>query len=295
VSKAPPSPHKRPRPLDWNQKAKAWGIDPADLNTEPEPVDGPLVDGCDRFHSQLACPGSFRITSQEDAVWEATCDHCRAVTGIPARAMDPQIRRDAKLKAAGLPDLFAGRKLQRTPDNAPVLDGLRNWVDSYAKSGKHADRLGSLLPAPCLYGQPGRGKTHCLVAICERVIAELDLSVAFTTTRSLLHDLQRFDADVIRGRAWERAVTVDVLALDDLGSEQSTDWRLDQLAHLIDARYQAERPVVVATNYPPAAWEQVLDARTISRLSAMTWPIELTGDDRRQPNDSIDPSQRSSL
>lgn len=283
----PPSPHKRPRILDWTEKAKAWGLDPGDLNTAPEPVDGPLIGNCDDFHTVLACDGSFRLVEQIESMWLARCDRCRGETTVPGWAVDPSVRRQSRLSTAGLPDLFAGRKLQRTPDNAAVLDAMRNWVDSYdAHADSRPDQIASLLPAPCLYGQPGRGKTHCLVALCERVIAELDLSVAFTTTRDLLHDLQRFDSDIVRGQAWERAITVDVLALDDLGSEQSTDWRLDQLAHLIDTRYQAERPIVVATNYPPSAWEQVLDARTISRLSAMTWPVELQDVDRRQPQEA---------
>ena len=104
----------------------------------------------------------------------------------------------------------------------------------------------------------------------------------FTAVRLLLRDLQRFDNDVVRGQAWERAVTVPVLALDDLGAERVTDWRLDQIADLVDERWQAERPIVVASNFPPKLWRDAVEERTASRLAGMTFPVELCGRDRRQ-------------
>lgn len=240
-------------------------------------TDAPVIGYASRFHAVPSCPGSFRVTDQSDAVWIARCDECDEQVGVPARELDPAVRRAARRAAAYLPDSFAGRHIDRTPEREPVLRSLRQWLAGYDPSLGAA----SLLPAPCIWGDTGRGKSCILTATCERVIDELDLAVAWCSTRSLLHDLQRFDSDTIRGAAWDRAASVDVLALDDLGAERPTDWRIDQLAHLIDERYQSERPILIATNYSPNDWPQILDARTVSRLRQMVFPIELSGPDRR--------------
>ena len=104
----------------------------------------------------------------------------------------------------------------------------------------------------------------------------------FRPIAALLDELQEaFGDDREHRRVWQRATTVDVLALDDVGAEQATDWRQERLARLVDERYQQNRPVLLATNFPPAAWEEMLGARTVSRLQGMTMPMELTGSDRR--------------
>lgn len=272
---------KSPARAPFAALAERLGVDLNAPSPEPEPITGPLLGGCDRFHAVEGCSGSFRLVDQSGPVWTAACDRCRAETTVSAKAVDPQVRRDALLARAGLPDTFDAAPFVRDVDNAPALDALRQWLAAFDGSANRAERPGTLLPAPCLYGLQGRGKSHLLTVTCRRVIEECELAVAFTSTRSLLADLQRFDNDVIRGAAWNRATTVDLLAVDDLGAERTTDWRLEQLAQLVDERYQRQLPILIATNYQPSEWEQVLDARTVSRLRQMTFPLELKGSDRR--------------
>lgn len=264
--------------VSWRQKATEYGLDPAVLVRDPVPVEGPPIAGGDRYHDQPACPGTFRITDQEPPVWTVTCDHCRAEASIPARRLDPAVRREGLLAKANLPAVFAGKRFEPDSDNAPVLAQLRRWIDGF-DPGRGA---ASLLPAPALFGRPGVGKSHLLSVACERVIRECDLGAVFYPVQTLLRHLQRFDDDVVRGTAWSRAASCPVLALDDLGSERGTDWQVDQLADLIDLRYRGELPILLATNYAPSDWEVVLDARAVSRLRHMTFPLELRGRDRRQ-------------
>jgi DNA replication protein DnaC len=43
-----------------------------------------------------------------------------------------------------------------------------------------------------------------------------------------------------------------VLLLDDLGAEKSTEWAQAQMFDLINSRYLAEKPLVIASNLTPA-------------------------------------------
>lgn len=46
-----------------------------------------------------------------------------------------------------------------------------------------------------------------------------------------------------------RFISPKVLFIDDLGKERPTDWAVSQLFTVIDARYNAELPTVISTNY----------------------------------------------
>lgn len=254
-------------------RLKAWGIDPEKAaQMEPEPL-GEQICVCGEMTGDGPCQGWWRLTDDTGPIWAVECDVCGFETGIPPR--DPKVRHGQAIEKAGLPERFVGVVFDEDDNNRDVLQAIRMWLADYGK--------GAPLPAPALYGLAGRGKTHLLTAVCARLIHEHNASVLFRPVRELLRGLQRFDDEYERNALWNRAVSVDVFALDDLGAHQITDWRRDQIAHLIDERYQRERPVILATNYKPDAWDQIVDARTASRLAGMTFGLQLMGPDRRLP------------
>ena len=65
---------------------------------------------------------------------------------------------------------------------------------------------------------------------------------------------------------------VDLLHIDDLGAEYRTEWVLEQLYSIVNARYEAQRAIVATTNLMPDALAEHLGARTVSRL------VEICGD-----------------
>jgi len=64
----------------------------------------------------------------------------------------------------------------------------------------------------------------------------------------------------------DRLTAVDLLHLDDLGAENSSDWVLEQLYSIVNARYEAEQAIVATTNLMPDELSERLGARTVSRL-----------------------------
>lgn len=226
-----------------------------------------------RYPNDKHCRGNLLIVDREGPIWQIECDTCNYAAGLPASQADAKFRLQMRSEIAGFPAKFAGRQFREDANNAPVMLAVRQWI------GKFREKP---LPAPAVFGLQGRGKSHLLVALCEQLISRHNVSVWFRSSAGLLDDLQYAFGDHAEARSiWNRAVTVDVLALDDIGAEQATDWRGDRLARLVDERYLAEKPIVLASNYPPAGWEAMLGVRTVSRLSAMTVPLELVGMDRR--------------
>ena len=71
--------------------------------------------------------------------------------------------------------------------------------------------------------------------------------------------------------------------LDDLGAENQTDWVLEQLYSIVNARYEAERPIVATTNLMPDELSERLGPRTVSRLVEICGDlIPLYGEDKRR-------------
>ena len=81
----------------------------------------------------------------------------------------------------------------------------------------------------------------------------------------------------------DRLAAVDLLHIDDLGAENQTEWVLEQLYSIVNARYEAERAIVTTSNLMPDELSDRLGARTVSRLEEICGePIPLFGEDRRQ-------------
>ena len=73
----------------------------------------------------------------------------------------------------------------------------------------------------------------------------------------------------------------DVVMWDDLGAEKPSDWALDRLYLLLDARYEVEKPLLATSNLSPGLLEERVGARIVSRLMEMGSVWEVPGADYR--------------
>lgn len=137
-----------------------------------------------------------------------------------------------------------------------------------------------------LYGTRGTGKSHLLAAIA---------NVLLHTTARPLYVVYPDWLDYVRAgyeasggnveSAHERmqaAKTIPVLLLDDIGAENRSKWTDEHLYKLLNARYDANLPTVIASNLHP----DKLEERVASRVQDVDMGdvIALGGPDyRRRP------------
>ena len=140
-----------------------------------------------------------------------------------------------------------------------VKDSLRRAkaaCEAYA-----ADPSGWLV----LEGAFGCGKTHLAVAIANQRLEQAGEQVMFITAPDLL-DLLRAtigaDTDASFDAYFERIRNLPLLALDDLGTENPSDWAKEKLFQLLNHRHVHGLSTVITTNAPIEA----LDPRLGSRL-----------------------------
>lgn len=181
--------------------------------------------------------------------------------------------------AAEAPERFAAAELAHlvsaTPPVSPeVLEATAAWA-----SGEHRDN--------CVHvGPVGVGKTYAAFAQARYAVGTTARTwLALTTRQLLLLARPGGDPEVI-----DRACSVDLLLLDEVGAERRTDsgWAEEQLDHVIDTRQARRRPIIATSNLevgPGGTLELALGARTYSRLvgdgaTVVRWPHDAP--DRRR-------------
>lgn len=81
---------------------------------------------------------------------------------------------------------------------------------------------------------------------------------------------------------------IDLLVIDDLGKESSSEHNLALLCNIINKLYENEKPIIITTNYGAVDLNSKLGERgsaIISRISSMCTPVILSGKDWRIHNE----------
>jgi DNA replication protein DnaC len=171
-------------------------------------------------------------------------------------------------------------------DRAPVSDLAKSAPDQIRSVRRYVRAIEENLDSGrglWIQGDVGTGKTT-LAMLVSKAALDAGRSVAIYSLPRLLN-LLRESMDSEKGMLdfMDRLTAVDLLHLDDLGAENSSDWVLEQLYSIVNARYEAERAIVATTNLMPDELSERLGARTVSRLVEICGDlIPLFGEDKRR-------------
>jgi DNA replication protein DnaC len=138
-------------------------------------------------------------------------------------------------------------------------------------------------------GGVGTYKTT-LAMLVSKAALEAGRSVAIYSVPRLLSVLREsMDSEQGLLRLIEDLSEVDLLHLDDLGAERSTDWVLEQLYAILNARYEEQRSLVVTTNLGVDELTDQLGPRIVRRILEICGdPVPTGQEDRRAPAAAAD-------
>ena len=136
-----------------------------------------------------------------------------------------------------------------------------------------------------MLGKTGLGKTHLSLAIAGVVINK-GYSVYYNSVQNVMDRLQKehfgrssFDEqDSVEGDLFES----DLLILDDLGAEFSTQFTVAQLYNIINTRMVNSKPIIISTNLTVREIEEKYSQRIASRIVGSCMPLQFCGKDIRQ-------------
>ena len=202
----------------------------------------PLPQRAERAETLEECPvgvcdGSGWVLDEQDSARECECRQRRISRAAHARL------------GSGVPKRFRGVSVERKPicDLDPViLRHVRRFVEQIDANLDEGRGL-------WFHGDVGTGKTSLAMLIAQAA-DDAGRSVAVYSVPHLLAEIRStYDRDS-SGYSYldlfDRLCTVDLLVLDDLGAEKTTEWVLEQLYSIVNERWQSSGSVLVTTNAP---------------------------------------------
>lgn len=83
------------------------------------------------------------------------------------------------------------------------------------------------------------------------------------------------------GTAEQELTEAPLLLLDDLAAERGSEWTVEVLYRILDARYAWCRPTIITSNVDPGKVREQLGDRIASRLNGLGERVTIEHDDRR--------------
>jgi DNA replication protein DnaC len=227
------------------------------------------------------CDGSGWILGPEDVA--RSCE-CRA---------ERLNRGRSRGVASAIPARYRGVSFDRPPvsdmsrdmTTRHVVQAARNYVENLDENLAQGKGIWFM-------GGTGTGKTTLGMLIASEAL-KAGKSVGIYFAPKLLTRIrqtyQEAETENAYAQFFERVTSVDLLYIDDLGSERRTDWVVEQLYAVVNERYENQRPMLVTSNADGeiiAEGQQQLEdqigRRTISRLIEICGdPLPLLGADHR--------------
>jgi DNA replication protein DnaC len=215
------------------------------------------------------CDGSGFVI--DDVTRVATPCRCR-----PARVE----RRRARRLSAVIPRKYRGVSF----DRAPVTDMPEPQVRIVRRFVSALDDNLAAGRGLWLHGTVGTGKTT-LAMLVSRAALDAGRAVAIYSLPRLLAEIRATFESPGEGSYvsfLDRLAAVDLLHIDDVGAEKTSEWVLEQLYAIVNARYEEERSIVITTNLERDALAAQITERTVSRLEEMCTLVPLFGEDARR-------------
>ncbi len=234
----------------------------------------------------MACPLC------DDTGWKPAVDEGVASDGLPRPLQ--VVRCECWRENVGRQRL-AGANIPKRYQHCTIAN-FTVYNETLERAQAQARRVADAFPVVArglfLEGQPGVGKTHLAVAVLKEIVQTSGARGLFYDIRELLRvirstydpSIRTTELDVLRP-----VMSADLLVLDDLGAEKTSEWVEETLNLIVNTRYNERRLTIFTSNYPdipddtdPNSLLFRIGARMRSRLHEMCEFLPMDGADYRE-------------
>ncbi|HEX3743194.1 MAG TPA: ATP-binding protein [Bryobacteraceae bacterium] len=196
--------------------------------------------------SDAVCPKcggtGFIITEHANLSGAAPCD-CRALARaarLEDRSQIPSLYRQASFDNFLIPG-------NENPSARRELTTVLLAVKQFVRDFPNEKRPGLLL-----IGETGCGKTHLAVAALREIIAK-GFEGVFSNYQELLNTIKAGYDPAMNSSSrevYQSALDAEVLLVDDLGANRTSDWVEDTINSIVTYRCDNRKPLLATTNMP---------------------------------------------
>lgn len=224
-----------------------------------------------------------------------TCSDCNDIgfiNGKPCKCYNELLKQLAfkelsectPLKISKFKDFNVNYYPENTDANGVSIRSKMTDIFNFCKD--YADDFDTNSPSLFLFGETGLGKTHLSLAIAGEVI-EKGFSVVYGSTQNLLTMIEREHfgrSEEQDGTTEDKLLCCDLLILDDLGAEFTTQFTVAELYNIINSRLSMELPTIINSNITFEELEKRYTNRITSRIIGTYTKLMFCGNDIRQIN-----------
>lgn len=176
-------------------------------------------------------------------------------------------------------EYYRGKKDADGDDCFEIMKSIYEFCKNYAES--FSLKSESLL----MYGKTGVGKTHLSLSIA-KAVAERGFNAAYGSIVNLLTIIEREHFGKVSEEenmdTVNLLINADLLVLDDLGAEFSSQFYESVTYNIINSRINLGLPTIISTNLTAAELQKKYNERIISRIFGEFSTLYLVGEDIRQ-------------
>ncbi len=194
-----------------------------------------------------------------------------------ARKQQEESDRIMRLQSAGI-------KSQKFRDAKFTVDDGRHpeQMDKLRKYAEKWEDMQSGNYGLLLYGDTETGKSYGAACIANKLIEQF-VPVCMINLSTVLNNLEGSRGGE-KNTYIENLMQYPLLILDDFGIERQTEWALEQIFNVIDARYRSKKPLIITTNLSMVELnspKSLAHKRIYRRIKEMCQPLNFGSDGRR--------------
>lgn len=202
------------------------------------------------------------------------CPHCGGsgyVGAVMCECLQELCRQEQKKELSSLlsgKENFDGFRLDYYPTEPDPSLGVspRQLMErTFRRCKRYAREFRLGAPSLLFSGGPGLGKTF-LSACIARAVADSGFSVVYDTAGQLFDDFEAVKFGGDQRDLTQKYLNCDLLIVDDLGTEMTTQFTQSVLYCVINDRLLQNRPMIVSTNLSDSALRQRYSPAIASRL-----------------------------
>jgi len=181
------------------------------------------------------------------------------------------------LRAQGIQDKDALRASFEKAEDGPEIRTCQKYTGMFDQMYKTGSGL-------LLWGDVGGGKTFAAACIANALINK-EIPVLMTSFPRLLGAPFSERDEIIR-----QMKNFRLLILDDLGVERGSEYAVETIYRVVDARYKSGKPMIVTTNLTMEQMkhpQSIEYARIYDRIREVCVPVNFKGPNRRETKAKI--------